>query len=148
MTPHRAARMWVERLDASDATALATAVADSPGLDDIAEPSSIVSPRGVLLRVNPAFTREFGWDNRDVVGLQAADLLVPELRSWAEHRLEEITGAPLLPRPSAPRIRHRDGHAVQVSASSVPVRDEAGQTLYIVSTVVPVGEPTDESGLS
>lgn len=127
---------WAERLGEADAALLAMALLEIPTFDDQAEPSVLTSGRGIILRVNRAFAAAFGWANRDVVGLPGADLLASNLRTWADERLEEIAGAPLLPRPAHPRLRHRDGSTVPVETSPVPVRDESGSTRYIVATVL------------
>lgn len=128
---------WVRRLGEVDAELLAFALAELVLFSDLPEPSAITSARGVLLQVNRAFEAAFGWTNRDVVGLPAADVLVDDQRTWAEQRLEEILDAELLPPPSRPRIRHRDGRAITVTASSVPVRAEDGSTRYILATAIP-----------
>lgn len=128
---------WAGRLGGRDAQVLIEALTDAPGLEDLEEPTTLTSGDGVLLRVNRAFSAAFGWDNREVVGLPAAELVSPELRGWAEQRLAEITGAPLLPRASTTRVRHRDGRAIEVETASVPVRDATGETRYVVATVLP-----------
>lgn len=128
---------WMQRLGEVDAELLASALADLASFSDLPEPSAITSARGVLLQVNRAFEAAFGWTNRDVVGLPAADLLVEGQEAWAEQRLEEIQGTELLPPPSRPRIRHCDGRAIPVTASSVPVRAEDGSTRYILTTAIP-----------
>lgn len=129
--------LWTGRLERADAALLADALVENPGLDDLAVPTTLVSPAGILLRVNPAFTGAFGWENGEVAGLLAADLLVPELRSWADERLAEITGASLLPPPATARVRHRDGRAIPVESSSIPVRDDRGHMRYLVGTARP-----------
>lgn len=129
---------WLERLGMEDAQTLASALAELPSFDELSEPTSLTSGGGILLQVNRAFQVAFGWTNDEVVGLPGVDLIVAELRGWAEGRLQEIIGAPLLPRPSHPRLRHRDGRAIAVTASSVPVRAEDGSVRYILSTAIPM----------
>ena len=128
---------WTERLGAADAELLASALAELPAFEHLPEPSTIASAQGVLLQVNRAFEAAFGWANSDVVGLPAADLLAAGQRTWAEQRLEEIIGAELLPRPSQSRIRHREGHSITVTSTSIPVRAADGTTRYIVASVIP-----------
>ncbi|HET7727498.1 MAG TPA: PAS domain-containing protein [Candidatus Limnocylindrales bacterium] len=128
---------WTQRLGEADAELLASALAQLPAFDHLPEPSTIVSAQGLLLQVNRAFEAAFGWTNSDVVGIPAADLLASDQRTWAEQRLEAIVAAELLPTPSQPRIRHRDGHSVTVTATSIPVRTPDGTTRYIIGTLIP-----------
>lgn len=140
--PQPRSHPWTRRLGAVDAALVAEALEDLPTFDVLAEPTTVTAPSGILLQLNAAFTTEFGWENPEVVGLPAADLLVPELRGWAEERLIEVTGAPLVPRPATSRLRHRDGRAVPVETSSLPVRDPEGRARYIVSTIIPSANAT------
>ena len=51
--------------------------------------------------------------------------------------MREITGATVLPPPSTPVVRHRDGRAIESRGSSIPVRTDSGEVHYIVGTVAP-----------
>lgn len=126
------------RLTGADADTLQEARDTIPDFADLPEPMTISSAEGRLLEVNRSFTRAYGWENAEVVGLEASALLAPHLRSWADQRLAQITGAPLLAPPSQPLVRHRDGRSIPSTASSVPVRTPAGEARYIVATVRPM----------
>lgn len=124
-------------LDETDRRVLEAALAAIPNFDALPEATLIISPRGRLLCVNAAFTAAYGWSDAEVAGLPGADILAPHQVSWADERMREITGATVLPPPSNPVVRHRDGRAIESRASSIPVRTDSGEVHYIVGTVAP-----------
>lgn len=124
-------------LDAEDRRTLEAALDAMPSFETLPEPTVISSPRGRILCVNAAFTAAYGWSDGEIAGLPGADILAPHQVSWADERMREITGAAVLPPPSAPVVRHRDGRAIQSRASSIPVRTDTGEVHYIVGTVAP-----------
>ena len=132
-------------LHPEDRGTLETALEAIPGFESLPEPTVIVSPRGRLLSVNTAFTDVYGWTDAEVAGLPARDILAPHQASWADERLRAVTEASVLPPPSAPVVRHRDGRAIESRGSSIPVRAASGAVEYVVGTVAPHRPATEAS---
>jgi len=86
------------------------------------------SPEGVVLldredralRINPEFTRIFGYEHDEVVGRSINDLIVPEeRRSEAEEHTRQIIGGKALNLETL--RRRKDGSRVDVSLLAVPI---------------------------
>jgi PAS domain S-box-containing protein len=92
------------------------------------------SPEGIVLldtqdrvlRINPEFTRMFGYTPEEAIGRFVNDLIAPEeLRSEAETFTQRITDGESL---NAETIRRRkDGKRVPVSLLAVPISNPGGQ---------------------
>ncbi|MBO2946050.1 PAS domain S-box protein [Paenibacillus sp. F411] len=86
---------------------------------------------GRILSVNKAFEQLYGWEAEEAVGRRLP--MVPEqLREEEEeHQRRLLNGEALAPIETV--RRRKDGSQIEVSISTSPIRDEAGQITSLVS---------------
>lgn len=87
---------------------------------------ALLSPDDVVIRVNPAFTRLFGYTAEEAVGRPLADLIVPEeRRDEASYINRHVIGGESV-RMESVRLR-KDGERVQVSVLGTPMQLDDGE---------------------
>lgn len=89
-----------------------------------------VDPDGAVLNANRAFCDIFQYKPQELTGASLVDLIVPEeFRPQHEEKLRQAALGPLTPR--IVRRRRKDGHALDFSLSTAPIRDESGDVVAI-----------------
>lgn len=89
---------------------------------------------GTITTWNPAAEEIFGYSADQIVGLPTTILLYPEHER--EHNWICGRARHGLPVPNLDTIRrHKDGHALSVSLTTFPVRNEAGDMIGISTTI-------------
>ncbi len=89
-----------------------------------------VDPGGAVLTANRAFCDIFQYEPEELPGASLADLIVPdEFRPQHEDKLRQAALGPLKPR--IVRRRRKDGHSLDFSLSTAPIRDESGDVVAI-----------------
>ncbi len=94
--------------------------------------------QGRVTRWSEAATRMFGWTEAEVIGR-----FNPILPEGEEEGFLETIGLALTGRSwrnLEVRRRHKDGRAIDVSASSAPLRDASGQAIGLVAVLADVTE--------
>ncbi len=93
---------------------------------------TLVEPDGRWLRVNLEVCRMLGYDRDELIGLSARDFTHPDDIEGDRRRVAAAFAGDgdLLDREK--RYLHKDGSVVWVNARSERVRDESGETLYLV----------------
>src|ERR1035438_2876610 len=92
------------------------------------------SLEGTITTWNPAAEEIFGYSAEEVIGLPANMLLCPGKdveRNWICERTRR--GLPVQNLDTV--RRHKDGHTLSVALTAFPVRDEAGETIGISTTI-------------
>ena len=77
--------------------------------DLAAELFCVLTPDGRILRVNPAWTRVLGWDERELVGRSAFEFVHPEDVGASRHVSETESGEGQHLEEFQNRYRHKDG---------------------------------------
>jgi diguanylate cyclase (GGDEF)-like protein/PAS domain S-box-containing protein len=91
---------------------------------------TVVDPAGVAMLWNPASEGVFGWSAQEVIGHRLPTL---DRVSEVEHdeiRTRTLDGAHVLDHET--QRRHRDGRLIDVSISTVPLRDPGGRTVAVL----------------
>ncbi len=86
---------------------------------------------GKIQFVNPAFTRIFGWEAREVVGRNIRDIF-PEDRERIERVIETIKAKKSLP-PYETRRRRKDGQILDLYVSASPILNSRGEVISITA---------------
>ncbi len=89
-----------------------------------------VDPAGSVLNANRAFSEIFHYKPEELPGANLGDLIVPdEYRMQHQEKLRAAALGPLKPR--IVRRRRKDGHYLDFSLSTAPIRDETGEVVAI-----------------
>ncbi|MHB1526549.1 MAG: putative bifunctional diguanylate cyclase/phosphodiesterase [Candidatus Dormibacteria bacterium] len=91
---------------------------------------TVVDPAGIAMLWNPASEGVFGWSAQEVIGQRLRTI---DSASEAEHdeiRNRTLDGARVLDHET--QRRHRDGRLIDVSISTVPLRDPGGRTVAVL----------------
>lgn len=92
--------------------------------DNTGDSIAIFDLDGKVLQVNKAFERLYGWSEGEVVGVRMP-MIPPELRQDALNILNEVKEGRQVVGYDTRRVK-KDGTTVEVSVTSSPVRDAAG----------------------
>jgi PAS domain S-box-containing protein len=89
-----------------------------------------VDPAGAVLTANRAFCDIFHYELAELAGAKLDALIVPEeyLPQYAD-KLRRAASGPI--KPQIVRRRRKDGHRLDFSLSTAPIRDETGQVVAI-----------------
>jgi PAS domain S-box-containing protein len=95
--------------------------------ETVPEAIALVDLKDVIVRVNPEFSRIFGYSSDEAVGRPLNDLIAPgELRAEADRFTQQVTGRGEMLNVETVRGR-KDGSRFPVSVVSVPISDTTGQ---------------------
>jgi len=98
-----------------------------------------VDPSGAVLTANRAFSDIFQYEPTELAGANLADLIVPEeYQSQFDEKLRGAEAGPIA--PQIVRRRRKDGHRLDFSLSTAPIRDDSGRVVAI-STIYRDVEP-------
>ncbi len=97
-----------------------------------------VSPKGAILNANRAFCDIFQYEPAELEGAKLGDLIVPD-DFWPQHaeKLQRASRGPI--KPQIVRRRRKDGHRLDFSLSTAPIRDEQGEVVAISAIYRDVG---------
>jgi diguanylate cyclase (GGDEF)-like protein/PAS domain S-box-containing protein len=101
---------------------------------------AIVSPVGVLLRVNRALCAITGHQPAELEGRSMLSLLHPDDRPQHEQENERMLAAQIATARGERRYLHEDGRVVWVSVSTTLVRDAGGGALHFLTQAQDVTE--------
>ena len=97
-----------------------------------------VDPRGAVLNANRAFCEIFHYEPAEIDGANLMDLIVPE--EFERQHAEKLRRASMDPvKPQIVRRRRKDGHCLDFSLSTAPIRDEHGEVVAISAIYRDVG---------
>ncbi|MCQ4087044.1 ATP-binding protein [Saccharibacillus sp. JS10] len=103
------------------------------------DPICLFNEKGILVRVNPAFEKVFGWDSDDCKGMSETEIRSKiGLRSVIKDELPPLSQADILPDPSIPAEEAQHTEATAIARS--------GQKLNIHVTEFALGEAEQPSG--
>ena len=101
---------------------------------------AIVSPEGLLLRVNRALCAITGHQPAELEGRSMLSLLHPDDRPQHEQESERMLAGQIATARGERRYLHEDGHVVWVSVSTTLVRDAGGGALHFLTQAQDVTE--------
>jgi PAS domain S-box-containing protein len=90
---------------------------------------TLLDPEGTILYENSAVERTYGYSERELIGRNALDLVHPEDLPAAQTKLQETVANPGQSRSIEMRIRHKEGHWLDVESVGTtlnPFRAEEG----------------------
>ena len=109
-------------------------------------PFVLADALGLVLEVNEAFTRAYGWTDADLQG-QSLSLILPEAFQMAHHlgfsRFQSTGLSEILAHPLRLRTICRDGREVVSEHFIVAERDGEAWVFGATLTPLPEGSPTD-----
>jgi diguanylate cyclase (GGDEF)-like protein/PAS domain S-box-containing protein len=108
--------------------------------DDSAAGMAIVSTEGEWLQVNQALADLTGYSKEELTGMPFADLTHPDDVDAEVEALEQLVAGERQRYVTEKRYLRADERLVWVSLSLSPVRDELGDTLYLISHMQDVTE--------
>ena len=108
--------------------------------DDSAAGMAIVSAEGQWLQVNQALADLTGYAKDQLIGMSFADITHPDDVDAELQALEQLVAGERRRYVTEKRFLRADERLVWVSLSLSPVRDELGDTLYLISQMQDVTE--------
>jgi PAS domain S-box-containing protein len=94
----------------------------------------IIGPDGLITYSSPSTLRLFGYDPADVIGTNPRDYIHPDDKARVQDALSEVFGKSNTGIPTEFRIRHRDGHYIDVEAVASNQVDTPGINGIVVTT--------------
>ncbi|WP_412739810.1 PAS domain S-box protein [Krasilnikovia sp. MM14-A1259] len=93
---------------------------------------------GTLLDVNPAFAAMLGRATADLIGNPTDALLHPDTAADMRHQVADLYGGERDAYSHEGRVRHADGHWIDVEATVSLVRDTDGRPLHLIGVFVDI----------
>jgi diguanylate cyclase (GGDEF)-like protein/PAS domain S-box-containing protein len=108
--------------------------------EDNMAPMVFSSHEGLMLAVNDAFCEIVGRTREEILGLDSKQFTYPEDVGLTEEVYRRVNAGEIERIRYVKRFLHKDGRLVAAEVSMSPVRNEAGKTLYFVSSVRDITE--------
>ncbi|WP_433360329.1 PAS domain S-box protein [Actinoplanes sp. CA-142083] len=93
---------------------------------------------GAEVQVNPAYAEMLGYTPEELAALPDADLVHPEDFTSAPQKIAGLHAGDASAFTQEGRLRHRDGHWVDVAATISLVRDETGRPKNLIAVVTDI----------
>ncbi len=94
----------------------------------------IIGSDGLIVYSSPSTLRLFGYDAASLIGKDSLDYVHPDDRAHVKDALREVFGETNSGVPTEYRIRHRDGHYIDVEAIASNQLDTPGINGIVVTT--------------
>jgi len=107
-------------------------------IDISIDPICIIDSQGVVLQVNEAFEREYGWNLREIVGKRLPTIperLIPVFKDLIE---KVRTGTQVIGYETI--WQRKDGNPIHISLSIAAIRDVSGDTIALMGVSRDIGE--------
>ena len=101
---------------------------------------AITSPDFRFIQVNSAFAQILGYSVQQLTGMSFLDVTHPDDVAMSREKSREVLAREQATLHIEKRYRHRDGHDIWTEISSYLLRDEQGEPLYFISSVLDITE--------
>ena len=111
-------------------------------VDALAQAIVVTDADGIILLWSRSAETLYGWSEHEVLGRSVLDVLVPMGEMSANREdLRVVAGGRAM--SGDRRVARRDGRVLRVRTHTTPVRDDAGNTMFLVGSSEDVGELRD-----